>query len=262
MQAVAKASLTLVVGNQSMNHYDKVPTLTDHYTGFVNGDNAGNSGIVASVSLSTTASSMSFAGYYPIQAAVNSFSAPNYTLGSVQTGTMTVKPKIMDVRVDFGHRTMSLINLSRDLPFINIQAIDVIFSDNVAVSSSMLDLLGVIIPSYSFKSFTYNSGNFDATWFLKPAINIDRLALNLSGESAPPVTGPGPNIPVKPFSDKFAVLPGDVDGDGTVTNKDLKQVQKVMRSHRYSIWADVDGNGVVNNADYNDVRRRLGKHLP
>ena len=32
-----------------MNHYDPVPKLTYHYTGFVNGDNSTNSGIIASV---------------------------------------------------------------------------------------------------------------------------------------------------------------------------------------------------------------------
>ena len=39
---------------------------------------------------------------------------------------MTVKPKVMDVRADFGTKSWSLIGLNRDLPFINIQALDVI----------------------------------------------------------------------------------------------------------------------------------------
>jgi hypothetical protein len=84
-QIVNPASLTVVAHNQSMNHYDAVPTLTYHDTGFVNGDNATNSGITASVSLSTTARSTSPAGYYPIQPTVNSFSARNYTVGGTRT---------------------------------------------------------------------------------------------------------------------------------------------------------------------------------
>ena len=89
---------------------------------------------------------------------------------------------------------MSLIGLNRDLPFINIKALDVIFSDNVNVSSSMLQLLGVKIPKYSFSGFSYNSSTFDATWKLPSAISVDRLMLNLNGETAAPSTGSGPNI--------------------------------------------------------------------
>src|SRR5262249_9722424 len=75
-QIVTQAPLILAADNQQMNHYDPVPALTYHYTGFVNGDNGSNSGIAASLSLSTTASSTSSAGYYPIMATVNSWSAP------------------------------------------------------------------------------------------------------------------------------------------------------------------------------------------
>ena len=63
---------------------------------------------------------------------------------------------------------MSLIGLNRDLPFIEIKAIDVIFSDNVVVSKSMLRLQGVKVANYAFNRFTYNSRSFDATWRLPP----------------------------------------------------------------------------------------------
>jgi len=261
-QVVNKASLILVADAQQMNHYDAVPTLTYHYTGFVNGDTATSSGITASVKLSTTATATSPAGYYPITPKVSSFTAPNYTVGSVKNGTLTVKPKVMSVRVDFGNTSMSLTGLSRDLPFIDITALDVVFSDNVNVSSSMLQLLGVNVPRYSFRSFSYNSKTFDATWTLPSAIGIDRLMLTLSGEVAPPVSGSGPNIAAGPFSNNFAVLPGNVNGGGVVTIADLNTVQNDIQTHTYSIWADVDGNGVVNQVDYNDVKKRIGNRLP
>ena len=165
----------------------------------------------------------------------------------------------MSVKVDFGTRSMSLIGLNRDLPFINIKAIDVIFSDNVIVSKSMLRLQGVKVPNYSFNNFTYNSGTFDATWSMPSAINIDRLTLSISGEAAP--TGSGSIISANPFSTKFDVLPGDVDGDGVVSTKDLTRVKKDIRTHKYEIWADVDGNGLVNQTDYNEVKKRLGSNF-
>ena len=168
----------------------------------------------------------------------------------------------MSVRVNFGNTSMSLNGLTRDLPFINIKALDVVFSDNVVVKSSMLQLLGVNVPRYSFRSFSYNSKTFDATWTLPSPISIDRLMMTLSGEAAPPVVGSGPNILASPFRDNFAVLPGNVNGGGKVTIADANTVKNLIRKHKYSIWADVDGNGVVNQTDYNNVKKRLGTHLP
>jgi hypothetical protein len=175
---------------------------------------------------------------------------------------LTVKPKVMDVIVDFGSKSMSLIGLNRDLPFINIKALDVIFSDNVNVSSSMLQLLGVNVPNYSFSGFSYNPATFDATWSLPTAIGVDRLMLSLSGEQAPPVSGSGPNIGADPFSNNFSVLPGDVDGDGVVSASDMVIERNEIISGGYLIWADVDGNGVVDLTDFTNVRKRLGSHLP
>jgi hypothetical protein len=170
----------------------------------------------------------------------------------------------MDIRVDFGttSRSMSLLGLNRDLPFINIKALDVIFSDNVNISGSMLQLLGVNDPKYSFSGFNYNSSTFDATWNLPSAIGVDRLMLSLSGEAAAPVSGSGPNIGADPFGDSFAVLPGDVNGDGVVSTSDMVLVRNDIQSGTYSIWADVDGSGVVDITDFQNVRKRLGTHLP
>jgi hypothetical protein len=261
-QIVKQATLTLVADNQQMNHYAAVPTLTYHYSGFVNGDTATTAGITATVSLSTTATPASHAGYYPITASVTSFTAPNYVLGGVSNGSLTVKPKVMAIRVDYGKTSMSLLGLKRDLPYINIQAIDVVFSDNVTVSSTMLQLLGINVKRYSFNHFGYNSKTFDATWTLPSAIGVDRLMLNLTGETAKPASGSGPNIAADAFGNSFAVLPGDVNGVGVVTMADLNTVANDMRNHKYSIWADVDANGVVNQIDYNNVKKRLGNKLP
>ncbi len=259
-QVVNQAPLTLVVDNQSMNHYDPVPTLTYHYAGFVLGENATTAGIVDSVSLSTTATSTSDAGYYPITAAINSFAASNYFVTANQGGTMTVMPKVMDVRVDFGSESMSLIGLSRDLPFVNIKAIDVIFSDNVNIAGSMLQLTGVNLANYSLSLSNYNAKTFDATWTLPSAIGVDHLMLALDGETAAPVLGTGPDIAANPFSNTFAVLPGDINGDGVVSASDLSLAVQAM-SQTYNVWADLEGTGVITIADAQDVRKHMGTHL-
>ncbi len=259
-QYVNPAQLTVVADDQSMNHYDAVPTLTYHYAGFVGSDNATNSGIVASVMLATTATSSSPAGYYAIVPTVNSFSAPNYTIGNIQNGTLTVLPKVLDVRLDYGSKSISLIGLNRDLPFTTIKAIDIIFSDNVAVNMGQLSLTDANISSHGFSGFSYNPVTDDATWTLPSAIGVDHLMMALDGETF----AANPTIGVNPFATKFAVLPGDINGDGVVNAQDMVLARNAMLDTGDPSmigWADLDGNGVVDINDYNAVRKNIGKHL-
>ena len=258
---VGKAPLVLVADNQSMNHYDSIPSLTDHYTGFVPGDSAANAGITATVGLGTSATSTSAAGYFAIHPTVSNFNSANYSLGGTQDGTLTVKPKVMDVRVDYGSKTMSILGLKHDLPMVNITAIDVLFSDNVNVSGSMLQLLGVHVPLYSESKFSYSQTTFDAVWTISGPLGADRLTLGVSGETAAPTTGHGPNIGADALSVKFAVLPGDVDGDGAVSAADAVAVKNAMGTIN-STWFDGNGDGVVDTNDFTEVRKRIGLRLP
>jgi ELWxxDGT repeat protein len=261
---IGKAHLTVTADNKDMNHYDAVPTLTDTITGFVNGQTA--SVVSGAPSLATTATSTSVAGYYPITIGPGTLSATNYDFPTLVPGQLTVHPKVMDVRVDYGSKSMSLIGLTRDLPFINITALEVIFSDPVSVSQSMLSLTGVNVPSYG-TSFSYNAAKNDATWTLPTAVGVDRLLLALNGVTAPPFVGIGPNISVDPFSKAFAVLPGDVNGDGVVNASDLIAVRNQMPQYLPvgvlpQVWADVDGSGTIDTADVTAVGIRAGKKLP
>ena len=84
------------------------------------------------------------------------------------------------------------------------------------------------------------------------------------GWSAPSNTGTGPNIAADPFKTGFAVLPGDVNGDGVVNIVDAIGVRDHMQSFggSYLIWADVDGSGVIDLTDMTEVRKRIGQVLP
>jgi len=64
-----------------------VPTFTASYSGFVNGEGAGV--LSGSPSLTTTATSSSPAGTYPITAAVGSLTAANYSFSFVN-GTLSI----------------------------------------------------------------------------------------------------------------------------------------------------------------------------
>jgi hypothetical protein len=264
-QQVNKAHLTVTADNKSMGHGDPVPTLTYSLTGFVNNENATTANVTGTVALSTTGTSSSPAGYYPITVGTVSLAAPNYDFPTTVNGTLTIQPKVVDVRVDWGSRSMSILGLNRDLPFINITAIDIIFSDNVNVTSANLALTGVNIPSYSFSQFNYNSTAHDATWTLPTALGVDRLMMALDNVTATPQAGTGPNIALGHYANGFNVLPGDVDGDGVVTSQDVVLVRNMFLGFggtAVTIFGDLDGNGVVDINDYNAVRRRVGTKLP
>jgi hypothetical protein len=83
-----KSELTVNVANASMTAGAALPTLTGTVTGLVNGDTLGTTIVVT---YSTTATSSSPAGTYPITATVTGSSAPNYQV-VVNAGTLTISP--------------------------------------------------------------------------------------------------------------------------------------------------------------------------
>jgi len=254
---VAKASLTFMADKLDMGHGDAIPGLTYTIQGFVNGETMS---VVQGVpDLSTTASSASAAGRYPITVAAGTLAADNYDFNLVN-GQLTVHPKVVDVRLDYGSKSISLTGLNRDLPFTTIKAIDIIFSDNVAVNMGQLSLTGVNVASYGLTGVSYDPNTNDATWTLPSALGVDRLMMALDGAAF----AADPTISVNPFAAKFAVLPGDVNGDGVVNSQDMVLVRnEIQGTGDPSMigWADLDGNGIVDINDYNAVRKNVGKHL-
>ena len=84
---VNPATLTVTADDKSRAFGQPNPTLTDTITGFVNGDNA--SVVSGAASLSTTATTSSPVGSYPITAALGTLNSANYTF-AFQNGTLTV----------------------------------------------------------------------------------------------------------------------------------------------------------------------------
>ena len=86
---ITKAVLTLTTGNNSMTYGSSVPTQSFGYSlsGLLGGDTT--SVIAGSASHSTTATSSSNVGSYPITTNVSSLSAANYTFSAVN-GTLTI----------------------------------------------------------------------------------------------------------------------------------------------------------------------------
>ncbi|MDB5350212.1 MAG: putative hemagglutinin-related protein [Planctomycetota bacterium] len=252
---VNPAVLIMTANNQNMGHGDAVPTLTYALSGFVNNENPGI--VTGTANNSTTGTSTSSAGYYPITAGVGTLTAPNYTISPVN-GQLTIHPKVADVRIHWGIKTISIVGLNRNLPFFNITALDVLFTDDV---SGVSGNSGITLtstnggPSYAFNSNSYAAN--DAVRGLPSAIGIDKLSLAVSNG----ITAAGfPAISIYgQTAFGFNVLPGDFNNDGQVTASDSTQVRNLIAGV-YNVWADVNGDGVVDAADVNLIRAKVGTH--
>jgi hypothetical protein len=83
-----KAPLTVTANNANMVVGAAIPAFTASYGGFLNGDTAAVLG--GSPSLTTTATTSSPAGTYPITAAQGTLTATNYTFSTFVNGTLSV----------------------------------------------------------------------------------------------------------------------------------------------------------------------------
>ncbi len=92
--SINPAVLTVTANNAAMTYGGTLPTFTASYSGFVNGDTQGV--LSGSPSMTTTATSQSPVGNYPIIAAQGTLSAQNYTFAFVN-GTLTISPAVLTV---------------------------------------------------------------------------------------------------------------------------------------------------------------------
>jgi hypothetical protein len=92
---INRAHLTVTADAKSMLYGGSMPVLTATITGFVNGDTVAV--VSGSSSLSTTATSSSPAGSYPITVAAGTLSATNYDFPNLVNGTLTINKALLTV---------------------------------------------------------------------------------------------------------------------------------------------------------------------
>jgi hypothetical protein len=94
---VATAPLTITADDKTKVFGQPLPTLTAHYTGFVNGDAPA---VVSGVpGFSTPATASSPVGSYPIVPSLGTLSAANYQFGPFVNGTLTVTAATLSLSV-------------------------------------------------------------------------------------------------------------------------------------------------------------------
>lgn len=87
--------LTVTADDASMKFGASVPTLSATVTGFLEGQNATTAGLSGSASCSTTATSISPVGTYPITCSAGTLTDPGYTFTSFIAGTLSVTATVV-----------------------------------------------------------------------------------------------------------------------------------------------------------------------
>jgi endonuclease/exonuclease/phosphatase family metal-dependent hydrolase len=170
------------------------------------------------------------------------------------------------------------INQLQTLGWVNIDQIQIVFSQDVSVQQASLALTGVSGGTYSFASFDYNEDTFTATWTLTAPIGADKLHIDLqSGGPAAvenlagsPLDGEwtdsvsrypsGNGTAGGDFNFSFNVLPGDANQDGVVNGLDIQQLASSWLQSTFA--GDVNGDDVVNGLDLNTVASHWLISLP
>ena len=180
----------------------------------------------------------------------------------------------------------------KPLPWMNIDQVKVVFSEDMLVGMDDLRLGGVNVASYGVDLFWYDAGKFTATWTLSAAIGADKLLIELNADGPDPIRDPAgnaldgewtnptskstPSSSVFPsgngtaggnFEFRFNVLPGDVNQNGVVQANDGLTVRAALGTSTstgglYSVFKDINANGVIQSNDGLSVRSRLGSPLP
>jgi hypothetical protein len=100
---ILPATLTVAADNQTRAYGVANPTFTSTITGFVNGETLATSDVTGAPTLTTTATTTSAAGSYPITASAGTLASANYNFAFV-SGILTVTPasKIVPQSISIG----------------------------------------------------------------------------------------------------------------------------------------------------------------
>ena len=166
----------------------------------------------------------------------------------------------------------------QDLPWVNLNQVQIAFSQNVNVQESSLLLTRQNDGQYGFSGFNYNPTTFVATWTLANPIPADRLQLDLQSTGLNAETNslgtaldgawtngssvyPSGNGTTSDFNFAFNVLPGDLNQDGIVNAQEIG----LVASHWLqtgNVTADAYGKGIVNAQDIAAITSHWLETLP
>ncbi len=168
------------------------------------------------------------------------------------------------------------------LAWSNLDTIIIQFSDDVSASldASKVTLSGLAVPVYDPTTFDYDAQSHRLTLRLATPLGADRLTLRafdsivqgdgiaLDGEwtDGTSLLASGDGVAGGDFVFRWNVLPGDVDGSGTVNADDASLVraslQRSIGEPRYNPVRDLNGSGRILGTDLRIVTQANPTSLP
>ena len=167
------------------------------------------------------------------------------------------------------------------LTWTDLDQVSLVFSEDVNVQQSDLQLAGVNVTSYDLSGgFNYDSASRTATWTLASGIGPDKLLIALDdtvtdlqgnaldGEwvDGSGAASSGDGAAGGDFLFRLNVLPGDIDHSTIVLGNDITAVRNaqldVAGFGGFRLQRDIDGSGVVLGNDIIAVRNRQLTFLP
>jgi len=201
---ISPAALTIKANNANMTYGGALPSLGVSYTGFVNGDNSFS--LTTQPTLSTTATSASPAGTYPITAsgAVD----PNYTF-TYQTGMMTVGKAALTVSAD--NKAMPL---GGPLPPLTITYTGFVNGDNpssLITAPSATTTATAASPAGAYPIIPHGGASPNYTFsYVNGTLAVAQAVLTITANPAGSVYG----APLVPNGSLTFSYSGFINGDG------------------------------------------------
>ena len=186
-----------------------------------------------------------------------------------------------------GYRLMGGPSQLAALPWANLNIITVVFSRDVNITTSSLNLVGSADlappPGLGTATYSYNSTTFAAQWVFHASFTDDKYLLNIpsaavtskaSGQALDGefVNGSGNLLPSGnattggDFNFQFNILPGDVDQNGAVNALDGANVRlhflQFATTAGYNPLLDTFGKGEITGIDFTTVQNALFSVLP
>lgn len=161
------------------------------------------------------------------------------------------------------------------VPWANINQVAIAFDQDVSLDAGSLIVQGMD-GRYEVAAFHYDAATFTGTWTLAKKISGDKIALAVvdrngakigNGLDVPPeVTTLGAEPSGASSSFYFNVAAGDVNGDGTVDVRDVRQaaargVFSSLGDESYAAEHDFDGDGTITLVDVLGIRNAQGLRL-
>ncbi|HWQ33421.1 MAG TPA: MBG domain-containing protein [Blastocatellia bacterium] len=182
---IGKATLTVTADNKSKAYGAALPTLTASYSGFVNGDTA--SVLIGTPSLTTTATTGSAVGAYPITAAVGTLAAANYTFSFVN-GTLSVTTATLTITADSKSKTYGSANPTLTVSYSGFVNGDTASSLSGTLSVTTTALQGSGVGVYPITASGLSSGNY-AISYVSGSLTVNKAPLTVTANNQTKVYG-------------------------------------------------------------------------